>query len=604
MAESKRKDIANKLSILYHQTKTGDLLDRAFQTGIDPSKIFRQPGQSSTAQEVRSRNKLLKLGFTEASYRKMLKEMDQDIEDVVAGRKTLEEVGEKLTADLGGLEEFNVRIFTTTGNFPQVGKKPSQEVIQRIQRTGYKMQSPTASGLFTAEEMAKKKKGGIIPVTLGTAAQKAQAAANRSVARGETEAQKAAKAAKSAELMQRNLLGQGKDATPSGATPTKTTIDLKNQGIADANPAAVANKNYINALYKEAYNRDATQRELDRFDGSTVKDAANIILGAEKSPFFGTATADATPTSGQATLTSPDGSQKTVVNVGSDDAAKLQKDGWSIGDTGKTVVSVGDALGGGDPADGGTKEAPFSPEDKAKEADDAEKKRAEALKNALAMIDASNLPDELKSMYKMVVQNYPEGVEVNPQEILSAFNKIKDETIDPYFKNLVSQATADMQNQFTSLEQQRALELEQERALAGRSIRQASEGLEQSGMTFTGKAIEQLGAKSAYPQTGGVPGQVPFGGQAFHEGEVPQANRLLATSNLARYQSKMKQLGLDAEQTLGSEGIAGLGLSSYTPVGGVQGSIDLQKQQRQSSTLSNILDQYSRKQTANTNLNF
>lgn len=61
---------------------------------------------------------------------------------------------------------------------------------------------------------------------------------------------------------------------------------LKNPGIAQANPTAIANPNFINALYAEQYNRPATQEELNKFAGRTVKDAANIILGATKSPFF------------------------------------------------------------------------------------------------------------------------------------------------------------------------------------------------------------------------------------------------------------------------------------------------------------------------------
>lgn len=63
---------------------------------------------------------------------------------------------------------------------------------------------------------------------------------------------------------------------------------LKNASIATANPSAIANKNYINALYKEAYNRNATQAELNKFSGKTVKDSANLILGSTNSPFSAT----------------------------------------------------------------------------------------------------------------------------------------------------------------------------------------------------------------------------------------------------------------------------------------------------------------------------
>ena len=65
------------------------------------------------------------------------------------------------------------------------------------------------------------------------------------------------------------------------------TQALKNPEIANVvDRNAVANPDYINALYQEAHERDATTEELRQFSGRTVKDAANLILGANKSPFF------------------------------------------------------------------------------------------------------------------------------------------------------------------------------------------------------------------------------------------------------------------------------------------------------------------------------
>lgn len=62
---------------------------------------------------------------------------------------------------------------------------------------------------------------------------------------------------------------------------------LKNKKIADAPPNAKANPNFINALYWEASGRNATKKELALFVGRRVKDAANLILGKWRSPFFG-----------------------------------------------------------------------------------------------------------------------------------------------------------------------------------------------------------------------------------------------------------------------------------------------------------------------------
>jgi len=60
---------------------------------------------------------------------------------------------------------------------------------------------------------------------------------------------------------------------------------LKNQNIASANPSAIVNRAYVDALYKEKYGRYATDIEFNKFKNSTVKDAANVILGQGSSPF-------------------------------------------------------------------------------------------------------------------------------------------------------------------------------------------------------------------------------------------------------------------------------------------------------------------------------
>jgi len=56
------------------------------------------------------------------------------------------------------------------------------------------------------------------------------------------------------------------------------------------------------------------------------------------------ATPPAAPTVQQATLTSPDGKSKTVVNVGSSEASQLQTRGWKLDASGQGVLSVQDAL--------------------------------------------------------------------------------------------------------------------------------------------------------------------------------------------------------------------------------------------------------------------
>ncbi|MFA5125355.1 MAG: hypothetical protein WC473_06085 [Patescibacteria group bacterium] len=232
---------------------------------------------------------------------------------------------------------------------------------------------------------------------------------------------------------------------------------------------------------------------------------------------------------------------------------------------------------------------------------------SQRLQSAYDKIDGSNLPPELKQLYKDVVKNYPPGIEFDANEILNTFQKIKDETIDPQYRNYIAQAEKGLTQNLADIEQQRVSELEQERSQAGLAIRQAKEGLEKAGMTFTGKAIETLGSEAAIPQgaTGAetTPTQEPFGG-LFYEGLVPQYNRLSSSSSQARYESALKSLGLSAEQQLGTAGVSKFGISGYTPVGGTTGTLEEQKKQTEASTLQQLLNNYQEKQKSLTNLTF
>jgi hypothetical protein len=196
------------------------------------------------------------------------------------------------------------------------------------------------------------------------------------------------------------------------------------------------------------------------------------------------------------------------------------------------------------------------------------------LADALAIIDSANLPPGVKDMWKRVVSTYPSATDFKVDQIVNEFKKIKDETIDPYYKQLADVAINDLKTSMTSMDLQRQQELEVERFNAPEAIRQAQAGQEKAGMTFTGKGIEALGAQSAYAQqpsaTVATPVQTPFGGvpNTFYEGNVNQANRLMATSSAARYAAQQQALGSQAEKMLGSaavmKAIPGL---TYAPSG-------------------------------------
>jgi len=227
------------------------------------------------------------------------------------------------------------------------------------------------------------------------------------------------------------------------------------------------------------------------------------------------------------------------------------------------------------------------------------------LQEALKVIDASDLPPDIKEMWKTVVNGYPKGVEYDTAEILATFNKVKQDTIDPYFKQLADTAISDIRSNMTQLEQTRAQELETERANAGLNIRQTKEGLEKSGMTFTGKGIEALGAESAYAQPGAgdtstIPAQTPFGGM-FYEGTVNQGNRLMASSSDIRAKAAQGAIARNAENLLGTAGAQGLGITQGLAGTVATGSQEIAKQGQYSSTLNQIIANYKNKQTALTN---
>jgi len=215
-----------------------------------------------------------------------------------------------------------------------------------------------------------------------------------------------------------------------------------------------------------------------------------------------------------------------------------------------------------------------------------------ALENLENNPDFQNLPESLKSMYREVLKNYDYNKEINIDGVLQEFNRIKTETIDPRFAKEIEKFTNELQGELNFQAQEREMQLETERANAGQSIRQAREGLSASGMTFTGKAIQELGKDSAYAQEGAstIPTQTPFGG-LFYEGNVNQANRLMSSSSALRYKKNLELLGQSAENALGAVGAVKQNIAGFTPNGNLPGQFEDQKQQQMGQTLSQLLDQ-------------
>lgn len=106
------------------------------------------------------------------------------------------------------------------------------------------------------------------------------------------------------------------------------------------------------------YGRKATNPEIKHWTKKTSKELFNALepnakqfktAGYYKDVLTQSTSAPATaptPTpTRQATLTSPNGRYKTVVNVGSTEAGQLQNKGWTLSDTGKEIIDVTKAVG-------------------------------------------------------------------------------------------------------------------------------------------------------------------------------------------------------------------------------------------------------------------
>lgn len=383
---------------------------------------------------------------------------------------------------------------------------------------------------------------------------------------------------------------------PTPTTPTPTTTPIQTGQSLLLGPT----------LFKQLTSQGLTEADIERRGNDIYLKPTSKFYAANsgQQPTSPTTTTPTTPTSSSGGMTSPGGPSGTQNVVNPSDKAWIDSYYQKYFDRTATSSELANWA----------KETPQALEQFL--AGDAKKlgytskffqdTNNKSLQDALSVIDSSTLPPAIKDLWKTVVKGYPQGMEYNTAEILKTFQTIKDQTIDPHFRELTNIAMNDFKTQLDNLQTNRSQEEEAQRANAGDNIRQAKEGLEKSGLTFSGKGIEQLGKDSAYQQPGQangsqLPDQMPFGG-LFYEGKVNQANRLMATSSKSRFDQAQQALGAAAEQKLGTSGAAGLGIT-YNPTGGVTGDITTQQQAQYGSSLNQIIDNYNKKQTLNTNVN-
>jgi hypothetical protein len=208
---------------------------------------------------------------------------------------------------------------------------------------------------------------------------------------------------------------------------------------------------------------------------------------------------------------------------------------------------------------------------------------------ALDIIKNSGLDAGTQALFNSVVNNWQPGTPVDFSNIIKSFNDIKSKTIDPYFQEQSNIFIDQVQRAYNTTAEARARELEAQGINADQAIKSAKASLESSGLTFSGKAIENLGQSSAYTNNTDVPQPLQFGGQ-IGEGLVNTSNRLIASGSSAQYQKTLQDLQRQAEQTLGSDKSSGL-IPGVTQMGNVTGTLPFEKTQKEQGLLTDIYNQ-------------
>jgi len=363
---------------------------------------------------------------------------------------------------------------------------------------------------------------------------------------------------------------------------------LKNQNLASANPGSIANRAYIDALYLEKEGRKATDREYSLFKDNTVKDAANRILGLNAVQFGGTPqpvqqpasstpkpltnesdvklnfqkyigrvptsqadlntvqflmtksptevesrlkssmtpASQSQPVQKQVTLSSADGSQKTVVISGSPEATQLQNAGWKVGDVGIKAVNKDDAV----------KSTTLS----------------NTTQTLLRQIDSDEkngvLTKAQATAARSIIQNgeYTSGQKVySPEELDKAFTEelTKAHTeLDPYYSQKKTQDIQDLTTGMADISNESARYQQQEAASYADTLNKTKQSLRARGLTFSGSSRGTLGKEGAL-QAEGV------------EGTLPQERRYNWEDKRAGFQEKARDLGTAAERLYGSDTI-------------------------------------------------
>jgi hypothetical protein len=158
------------------------------------------------------------------------------------------------------------------------------------------------------------------------------------------------------------------------------------------------------------------------------------------------------------------------------------------------------------------------------------------------------------------------------EEDLSGFLEKASAEVAPYYKQLFDRGTEDFNNALAVRTEARARELRQEEIDRAARLKSAKAGLEAAGLTFSGDAVGELGAESAF--TSDTLGEeLPFG-------TLPEQEGLLASSSLASFEESIRSDTRSAESLFGSAALenaaipnlSGAAVTSITP--GVRGTLE------------------------------
>jgi len=277
----------------------------------------------------------------------------------------------------------------------------------------------------------------------------------------------------------------------------------------------------------------------------------------------------------KATLTSPDGRYKTIVDIGSSLGNQLLGSGWTNSSSGKQVIDSQLALSFSKfnlPESKITTPTPkittpIPVEDIKTIETDADQDMNNYLYNE---VRNGNLTEDLAKFIKDYVGGINTDEVTTPEEyeILAADAELlAKKDLDPYYKQLKAQSIEDLKTQYADIRNESARYQQQEEKSYKETLASTKASLRARGLTFSGSSRGTLGSESALSQIA-KPGE-----DGYVEGTLPQARRYNWEDRLAGWQETARDLGTSAERLLGSAGVSSADIGTNSLVNPYKSSI-------------------------------